>query len=568
MKFTEIFPLMVISIIITSACSSDSSNKDSDATQDGEAVSDTTITDSDTESLQDTEGTGSPDKDEKTEKEDDMTTDKDEDEVAESDPENEDSDIENENETEIDMEDSFENDEDGFPEKLPRIEAVRTGTGGAGYFRIKDTENVFVPRGNNYIKLLKDKNDNFYHSTFQPGEYDSSAAENALNHMRQSGYNMVRVFIDPGHWERVTGINGEWEIGTLDISYLDNVADFLIRSEKHGIYVMMTMLEIPFNKKYFDIVTSDTNSDIIGWNALYMNTGHINAKKQYLTDFIAEIKGRIEEEKMSIIFAWSLENEAFYDAAHLPFSKKNLTVQTADGLSYSMATESDRQQAADANLVNFSNVMTDAIKSADPDAMVTIGMFSYYLVGRDRSNGLFPICTEDEQRTMGLKDSCTNSGERIEKCTYGEWVLTENCSETAIIRFVETRFPPRPSSLSLHSKLDFLDVHIYPADIKGVTYSMEKDLESIEWSDVYGPILMGEYGAFRNRYEGSYPETLTAAALEMRDLQIESCQYNFSGWLFWTWDTDEQSQLFNMLENGGTINGTQAPIARSDPCKI
>ena len=91
---------------------------------------------------------------------------------------------------------------------------------------------------------------------------------------------------------------------------------------------------------------------------------------------------------------------------------------------------------------------------------------------------------------------------------------------------------------------------------------MNADLASTEWSLIYGPLIMGEYGA----YKFAYPD-YTSAAYAMRDAQIESCNsFNFKGWMFWTYDTTEQPQLWNLLDQGGAINGQLAPVVRPNPC--
>jgi hypothetical protein len=75
------------------------------------------------------------------------------------------------------------------------------------------------------------------------------------------------------------------------------------------------------------------------------------------------------------------------------------------------------------------------------------------------------------------------------------------------------------------------------------------------------PVLMGEFGAAR----GSYA-TAAGAALALHDGQVGSCNYGFDGWLLWTWDTDEQTDFYNGLADGGLINQALAPANRPDPC--
>jgi endo-1,4-beta-mannosidase len=187
-----------------------------------------------------------------------------------------------------------------------------------------------------------------------------------------------------------------------------------------------------------------------------------------------------------------------------------------------MSDLASRQQAADANMVYWGSTCTNAVKSVDPDAMTTVGFFTYNAVGKSGPNGLSPSY------------SYATGGNH-------------------------PRFPGRPWSLTTYSNVNFADIHLYPL---GGSYSMTSDLGSIEWSTTYGPILMGEYGAYKSVYANS-----TSAAYAMRDTQVQSCSsFNFKGWLFWTYDTIEQPTLYNLMENYGAINGLLAPIVRPNPC--
>jgi hypothetical protein len=59
----------------------------------------------------------------------------------------------------------------------------------------------FTPRDANYVQLAKYSNGSAYHSRFEPGLYGSARARAVLDNMKtSSGYNTVRVFIDPGQF--------------------------------------------------------------------------------------------------------------------------------------------------------------------------------------------------------------------------------------------------------------------------------------------------------------------------------------------------------------------------------
>ena len=46
---------------------------------------------------------------------------------------------------------------------------------------------------------------------------------------------------------------------------------------------------------------------------------------------------------------------------------------------------------------------------------------------------------------------------------------------------------------------------------------------------------------------------------------MASCEFGFDGWLLWTWDTGEQTELWNGMSENGEINAALAPVNRPDP---
>ncbi|MEM7052407.1 MAG: hypothetical protein AAF604_22265, partial [Acidobacteriota bacterium] len=333
------------------------------------------------------------------------------------------------------------------------------------------------------------------------------------------GYNIVRVFIDPGNWNRETGINGPWETGHLDEAYLDHFADFLLRATRHRLYVLPSIDGVPLNRHYWEIF-SPPAPNIEGMNSHYLAPGHIAAKKAYLEDFIDALQARVGSEFLTSIFAYQLVNELVYQGRKLPFSSLTLEVTTANGKTYDMSDPIERQLAADENTILYTDTMVDAIRSRDPDAMVTIGMFTYTASGKPEGpNGLLPIPPAGE----------------------------------------DGRFPVRPAVLSQSTALSFIDLHIYP----GFGVPLEDDLASSEWSDLdpATPAMLGEYGALKNRHAN-----ILAGAAAMRSLQLESCAFGFSGWLYWAYDLP--GSTWTLFEEGGLINQTVAPLYVPSPCGL
>jgi hypothetical protein len=417
-----------------------------------------------------------------------------------------------------------------LPTPLPRISAPPLSGRDRGQL-MSSTGRRFVPRGTNYVRLQRvTKRDSSYHSTFEPGLYDGARAEAMLAQMQHDGYNVVRVFIDMGD-DRDTA-NGEPHglgRGAADQStgyapYYDNVADFVLRAARHRVYVLPSIDAFPHNAYYRSFVAAAPTSNVAGYNALHMHRGAVDAKRAYARHFVEEMRDRIGRPLLSTFLAIQLDNEATFSGAQAPFDKWSGTVVAPDGLTYRMDDRAQRQQAADASMVVYANQAVDAVHEVDPDMMVTVGMFTYRAVGKS-PDGFSRYCS----------GSCPG----------------------------EYRYPGRPSSLSHWSDLSFLDIHIYPWN-NG--WTLEADLASSEWSWVRGPIVMGEFGAYRLVWNGN----VTTAAYGMRDLQVASCRHGFAGWIYWTWDTEEdpiQRQFFSLSYNRGAVNGVLAPIVRPDPCR-
>lgn len=109
------------------------------------------------------------------------------------------------------------------------------------------------------------------------------------------------------------------------------------------------------------------------------------------------------------------------------------------------------------------------------------------------------------------------------------------------------------------STLDLVDIHLYAGDALPLARLMEN----------YGlagparkPVLIGETGAFRQTYARA-----AEGAAAIAELQAGTCPYGIDGWLLWTWDSDEQPELWNGQSEGGVIGRELSPQKRPDPCK-
>jgi hypothetical protein len=293
--------------------------------------------------------------------------------------------------------------------------------------------------------------------------------------------------------------------GGFSAKYMDNIGKFLELAGQNQIYVMFTLDWIP-GGKYGAILNEDCCTTFTSMNANYLPPAGLRANKVFFQDFAATLirMGAPTE----YIFSYQLRNEMFYDADQPPLSFSSGTVKTANGKTYDMANKEDKQKMIEENNIYWLDSIRSAILAVDPTVLVSVGLF----VPHDPN----PARIGDPRLVV--------SGPVI-------W----------------------------QSTLDFIDLHAYP----GFELNLRQHVENFGINEMQEkPIVMGEFGGEISRF-GS----ITDAAYAFRDWQVESCQYGFDGWIFWTWDTDEQPDFFNALMLDGAINGILAPVIRPDPCQ-
>ena len=334
--------------------------------------------------------------------------------------------------------------------------------------------------------------------------------------------------IDVGTLNRFDGINGNGTANIpLNAMYLDNVADFIKISSKYGIYVVPTLDWIPQNNYFMTKCNVEEEAKATNLefpNVQYMSENCVNAKAEYVKIFLDGLKDRVSMKLLNTIAWISITNEAYYSTDHLPFSSKSINVTTSsNNKTYDMANPNDRQMCANENALYYVNIVKMNVEKEYENILITIGLFTYFAVGKtiQENYGLLPL------------------------------------------KNIDNRFPFLPNALlTSKSKINLLDQHIYHTP----GWSMKKDLESVEWKSLNfskNCIVMGEFGAFKVPVVFPTPE---AAAIAMKNQQIESCNlYNFSGWLFWTFDTFEQPFLWNMKSND-YIRDVLSPLNRPSAC--
>jgi len=367
--------------------------------------------------------------------------------------------------------------------------------GGSGEFYNRATNETFVPRGANYVRLgaLASPCRNvglFYHTTFNVGEYDACRADRALGAMQAADYNAVRVFLSHPCLDEPVSDSAE---------YLANLHHFIQLARNYNIHVMLT---IDFTPGPYQ-AGIPTHPQIENINAFYLVAERIEAEARFWSDLIFSLAS--EGAPLESVFAYEIRNEQNYLSTAKPLSLSSGFVTTANGGTYDMSSAAEKQDMMDGNLVYFIDSLRAAILKADPTALVSCGfaVFESPLVWRSY------------------------------------WAIAD-------------------AGLG-GSSADFIDVHPYPGVGPGTLAQYVHRFEMGGFSEK--PILMGEFGAFSFLYS---PET---AAQLLQSWQVESCSYGFDGWLLWTWDTDEQTELWNGGSQCGLIERSLAPSNRPDPCQ-
>ncbi len=292
--------------------------------------------------------------------------------------------------------------------------------------------------------------------------------------------------------------------GGFSADYMKNVVEFLKYAETNEMYVIFTLDWIP-GGKYGTILNEDCCSTFALMNANFLPKAGLEANKVFFQDFARELiqMGAPTE----YIFSYQLRNEMFYDGDQPPLSFTTGEVKTANGKTYDMSSEAEKKAMIEENNVHWLDTIRAAILEVDPTALVSAGFF---------------VPQEPNPARIG-----------------------------------DPRFVVSAPAI-WQSQLDFVDLHAYP----GFELNLKQHVENFGVADMQQkPIVMGEFGGEVARFSSIF-----AAARAFVDWQVESCKYGFDGWIFWTWDLNEQPDFFTALMNDGAINGALAPALRPDPC--
>lgn len=404
----------------------------------------------------------------------------------------------------------------------PHPIAVRQTSSGFAEFYEVATGNTFTPRGNNYVRLAWQQppfqgwGEEYYHSTFNVGLYDSARADTALATMQTNGYNIVRVFLNGC----CTGTIGNPNGPGLSSAYIANVVDFLSRASNHNIDVLITWEWLPAQGGYWSAplpscpdFIDPNNPTSPSVNMIDLCSAGVATTAQFFHDLAQALVS--QGAHLDAIFSYELRSEFYFDSSLPPLNWTSGMVIAADGQTYDMSSPASQQQMMNNGLIYFTNQVRAAIIAVDPTALVDVGFFWPQTPNPTRIG---------DPRVIELYPMMANS--------------------TA--DFVKLSSPDSSSELTLPQMMQ---------NYGFAGYQQQK------------PVLMGEFDA----NEADFP-LITDAVTRLKNWQIDSCPYSIKGWLLWTWDTDETEQQHSPPDwyataGDGSINTALAPASRPDPCQ-
>lgn len=374
------------------------------------------------------------------------------------------------------------------------------------------TGEKFFSRGHNYIVLGKTRNPwdtnpetqmVTAHIQFDPGVYSSNTTDQLLADFKRYHYNTIRIFIS-------TVTIGNPHGPGLSVDFMDNLSDFIKKAANQQIYVLPVLHGLPRLGGYYDNVAQiSQESQMESYNLLLMNQIFITRKANYLKTFINELKNR--QVPLNSILGYEIGNEILFTINDKPLKNVNYSITTAAG-NFNFSNETERQLGINQNLVHWTQQLTDAVKQADPEALVTL--------------------------------------------SFGDPLNSPNLSYYAGIINPEVVFHQ-------NSPLDFFDIHLYQLlgdlDTQMSRYKIDPNSKK--------PLIMGEFGV-----ENKFP--LSQASHDLKQWQVDSCsRYHFQGWLTWYWPknttiSDSNLNFWSADEENNAINQVLSPLYRADPCQL
>jgi hypothetical protein len=391
------------------------------------------------------------------------------------------------------------------------LEALRvvSGAGQAMRFVTADGRR-FTPQGVNWVAVSPGTEATQHEVSFTPDYYLShrKAIHQSLRRMARDGFTYVRLRLDARTISAGVATPG------LSRPYMDNVIDFVRTAAGNGLYVELGAQWLP--APYYQLVSQSglrapDKRNTSGINEMLLSQSEAYAYGRYIGDVLSALR-TADPHLLSAIYCVDIWNELGFESGDLPFSKTSGPFTDESGLTIDLSDRVARQKLADRATTRWIDGVIAVARKASPGTLFTSSVFTPIDVYRSGYVGVWP----------------------------GD------------AKWGDPRQPLRLSAIEA-SQVDLLEIHLYPAKT-GAT--IDAQMASLEYAPARfpKPIVVGETGAFKTQI----PDRDQAAAT-VQGMMHQACAQKLSGWAYWTWDTDEQKDLWNLREQDGYLERRLAP---------
>lgn len=377
--------------------------------------------------------------------------------------------------------------------------------GGEGAFLDTATGARFVPRGMNYNRFITRYGSAIADDLLTTSHYDPVTVSEDLAAMSALGFNTVRILIDtclPASGCAGTGPSGR----SVNPGYLDNLADFLSIAAEHGMVVIVASNTLPDDSWWVNETARLQTDQFESANNEFLNPEAVPIYVDYWRQLVQGLVDR--GARTDVVLGYELRQEHHFHIDYAPLSLTSGTVTTANGETYDMASQADKDRMIDEGLVYWADLLRDEIRAIDPTALVTVGFFT--------PNSPNQVNGPDETRLV------------------------------------------RTSYFLRNAAADFIDLHHYAGN--GVDDSDIWENFGID-GVAEKPLILGEHGAFRHWWPNE-----AAGAASVMALEVEACRVGFDGFLVWAWRGDLSEDLYWATDGDGEVAAVVAPVNRPDPC--
>jgi hypothetical protein len=314
---------------------------------------------------------------------------------------------------------------------------------------------------------------------------------------------------------------------------MENVLDFLRRARRHGIYVLPAFGdgELPANRYYQSMLNPKHREPR---NSIFFTKEGIAAKVRYVSDFLNEIKSK-DPGLLPTFLGIEYQGELIINVDQWPFTVTQGSLEMPNGKSYDMANLEQRWNLANESLRYYHKAVYDAVKQIDPEMLVGESVYPRHNYDKEVFVPRDPVEISGEKQGRG--------GAKVP---------------------IDRLYPPDLVNLGGDAG-DFLDIHYYRRNVKrDLVDDFHRQMRSSLFyssamvrTRMSKPLIMGEFGAFR---KGESKEdfyyaygSLSEVTQEMATVRDLALAMGFKGFLFWTYDTQEQKEMYNAAEQGGML---------------